>query len=183
MAFDAWMAEDFGDSRFDLGRAVYEYMVRYYYRSAHFSRVMVSKDAQQDILSFLLAYAPKNCSDSEQWFQERIARLSVADAIVARDYHRYLGEQSKRIAELAKEENYLIAGLFVSRRDGCGSPLMRCLLEQAKDEAYESLYLWADANCNCEYYRRHGFEQVARFDQTPFLEAQKLDILVFKKTL
>ena len=181
MAFNAWMQEDFGDTRFDLGRLVYEYMVRYYFRSAHFSRVMVPREAPHDVLSFLLAYRPQEQTPAQDWLEKQLSKVSATDAQVALQYQRYLSTQSQRISDLAQEQNYLIAGLFISRRPGCGSPLMRALLEQAQNEGFDSLYLWADANCNCQYYQRHGFVQAARFEQSAFIEDQKLDIVVFKK--
>lgn len=178
LAFDAWMQEDLAGHRAELGRIVYGYMARYYFRNPQYSRI--SSSDSQSVDSFLLAYHPKDESDADQWLEDQLEMLSSSEQKIAKEYRHYLKAQSARLAQAA-EGNYLIAGLFVSCKKGAGAPLMKALIEQCEAEGYEGLYLWADSACNHTYYERRGFEKVAHHRDCEFVAGQKFDIFVFRK--
>jgi hypothetical protein len=131
--------------------------------------------------AFLLAYRPQDETLADEWFKANIDSLTEKERQIAHEYRAYLQAQSKRLAEAASG-HYLIAGLFVSCKRGAGAPLMQMLLEQCEKEGYESLYLWADSACNYSYYEKRGFEKVGFHRDCEFVDGQKFDIYVFRKT-
>ena len=178
LAFNAWMAADLPGHRSELGCFIYGYMARYYFRNPQYSRV-ASADGQT-IDAFLLAYRPGDETDADDWFDANIGRLNEQERRIALEYQTYLKTQSKRLSSVA-EGNYLVAGLFISCKKGAGAPLMQMLLEQCKQEGFDSLYLWADSACNHTYYEKRGFITVAHHADCDFVDGQKFDIFVFRK--
>lgn len=179
LAFDAWMQEDLAGHRPELGHFVYGYMARYYFRNPQYSRVASSNGETMD--AFLLAYRPEDSTKANAWFDANVGRLNDHERRIAEEYRSYLTTQSKRLSAVA-EGHYLVAGLFVSCKRGAGAPLMQMLLEQCENEGYESLYLWADSACNHGYYEKRGFIKAAHHRNCDFVDGQKFDIYVFKKT-
>lgn len=179
LAFDAWMNEDLPGHRSELGRFIYGYMLRYYFRNGEYSRVTSADERSID--AFLLAYRPQDETLADEWFKANIDSLTEKERQIANEYRAYLQAQSKRLADAASGY-YLIAGLFVSCKRGAGAPLMQMLLEQCEKEGYESLYLWADSACNYSYYEKRGFEKVGFHRDCEFVDGQKFDIYVFRKT-
>lgn len=179
LAFDAWMKEDLPGHRSELGRFVYGYMARYYFRNSEYSRI-ASVDGKS-IDAFLLAYRPEDETQADVWFDANIGFLKVDEQRIALQYRTYLKTQSHRLSDAA-QGHYLVAGLFVSCKKGAGAPLMQKLLEQCEAEGYEGLYLWADSACNHTYYEKRGFERVAHHRDCEFVDGQKFDIFVFRKS-
>ena len=49
---------------------------------------------------------------------------------------------------------------FISRKKGCGTPVLNALIERLRSRGVEWLYFWTDCTCNWQYYVKHGFEQI-----------------------
>ena len=179
LAFNAWMAEDLPGYRPELGRFVYGYMARYYFRNSDYSRIASEDGAAVD--AFLLAYRPQDETSADLWFEANIGLLQAEEQRIATEYRTYLKTQTQRLSEAALG-HYLVAGLFVSCKKGAGAPLMQKLLQQCEAEGYEALYLWADSACNHTYYEKRGFEKVGYHRDCEFVDGQKFDIFVFRKT-
>ena len=65
--------------------------------------------------------------------------------------------------------------LFLSMKSGVGSKLLHNVEAIAQKKGVKKLYLWADATCDYEYYRKRGYSEAAHFTNNilPQLGAQE----------
>ena len=161
-----------------LQRFVFEGMVRYYYRNSNLS-VKAVDDAMQ---GFLLAFEYSDDDASKAWFVAEAVHFNNREQEVARVYHDYLlynGQQLKR--EMGADD--VLLGLFLSRQPGCGKRLLHEVAAKAEQQGKRSLYLWADATCDCDYYGRHGFKTVAYFENKEIPLLGNLATYIYRRDL
>ena len=142
-----------------LRQFVFEGMVRYYYRNSSLS-AKAGDDAMQ---GFLLACGYGDDDASKSWFASQVKQFTPHEQEVAHVYHDYLlrnGQELKR--EMGSDD--VLMGLFLSRQPGCGKRLLYEVADKAQQQGKRSLYLWADATCDYDYYARNGFKVVASFE-------------------
>ena len=87
---------------------------------------------------------------------------------------RYLSYNGQKVRALANPEDLLLC-LFLSMKSGVGSKLLHNVEAIAQKKGVKKLYLWADATCDYEYYRKRGYSEAAHFTNNilPQLGAQE----------
>ena len=161
-----------------LRRFVFEGMVRYYYRNSNLS-VKAVDDAMQGLL---LAFEYSDDDASKVWFSAGAAHFNKREQEIAQVYHDYLlhnGQQLKR--EMGADD--VLLGLFLSRQPGCGKRLLQEVAAKAEQQGKRSLYLWADATCDYDYYGRHGFKTVAYFENKGIPLLGNLATYIYRRDL
>ena len=133
---------------------LYEAMVRYYYRSEAFSLKMTDEDGMQ---GFLLAAPLSERDNSQSWLKQSLQHFACEEQDLVYDYLRYLSYNGQKVRALANPEDLLLC-LFLSMKN-----------------SVKKLYLWADATCDYEYYRKRGYSEAAHFTNNilPQLGAQE----------
>lgn len=147
-------------------RFVFEGMVRYYYRNSNLSVKAVGGAMQ----GFLLACDYSDDDASKDWFATEAVHFTQREQEVASVYHDYLLHNGQQLKREMRPGDVLL-GLFLSRQPGCGKRMLHEVAAKAQQQGKRSLYLWADATCDYDYYARNGFKTVACFEnrQMPLL--------------
>ena len=150
---------------------LYEAMVRYYYRSEAFSLKMTDEDGMQ---GFLLAAPLSERDNSQSWLKQSLQHFECEEQDLVYDYLRYLSYNGQKVRALANPEDLLLC-LFLSMKSGVGSKLLHKVEAIAQKNSVKKLYLWADATCDYEYYRKRGYSEAAHFTNNilPQLGAQE----------
>ena len=150
---------------------LYEAMVRYYFRSESFSFKLSDDDGMQ---GFLLAAPLAERDHSQAWLTKALAPFTCEEQDLVYNYLRYLSYNGQRVRALSKPEDLLLC-LFLSMKSGVGSKLLHNVEAIAQKKGVKKLYLWADATCDYEYYRRRGYSEAAHFTNNilPQLGAQE----------
>lgn len=158
---------------------LYEAMVRYYLRSTEFSFQFTDDEGMQ---GFLLA-APLAARDhSQAWLRQSLAKFNREEQDLVYNYLHYLSYNGQRVRELA-QENALLLCLFLSRKAGVGSTLLRHVEKVAQAQGISSLYLWADATCDYAYYRRRGYSEAGHFQNKILPALGEQETWIYSKTL
>lgn len=154
-------------------------MVRYYFRSTEFSFKLTDAEGMQ---GFLLA-APLAARDhSQAWLRQALVQFNREEQDLVYNYLRYLSYNGQRVRELA-QENSLLLCLFLSRKAGVGSTLLRHVEKVAQAQGISRLYLWADATCDYAYYRRRGYSDAAHFQNKILPALGEQETWIYKKNL
>ncbi|WP_443685527.1 hypothetical protein [Phascolarctobacterium succinatutens] len=150
---------------------LYEAMVRYYYRSEDFSLKMTDAEGMQ---GFLLAAPLSERDNSQSWLKQSLQHFECEEQDLVYDYLRYLSYNGQKVRALANPEDLLLC-LFLSMKSGVGSKLLYNVEAIAQKKGVKKLYLWADATCDYEYYRKRGYSEAAHFTNNilPQLGAQE----------
>lgn len=162
-----------------LKTVLYEAMVRYYFRSTEFSFKLTDAEGMQ---GFLLA-APLAARDqSQSWLKQALVQFNREEQDLVYNYLRYLSYNAQRVRELA-QENSLLLCLFLSRKTGVGSALLRQVEQVAQANGVNTLYLWADATCDYAYYRRRGYSEAAHFQNKILPALGEQETWIYSKAL
>ena len=162
-----------------LKNGLYEAMVRYYFRSTEFSFKLTDAEGMQ---GFLLA-APLAARDhSQDWLKQVLVQFNGEEQDLVYNYLRYLSYNGQRVRELA-QENALLLCLFLSRKAGVGSALLRQVEQVAQANGVNTLYLWADATCDYAYYRRRGYSEAAHFQNKILPALGEQETWIYSKAL
>lgn len=155
----------------DLKSVLYEAMVRYYFRSVSFSFKLSDDDGMQ---GFLLAAPLRERDNSQSWLKQSLQHFECEEQDLVYDYLRYLSYNGQKVRALANPEDLLLC-LFLSMKSGVGSKLLHNMEAIAQKKGVKKLYLWADATCDYEYYRKRGYSEAAHFTNNilPQLGAQE----------
>ena len=160
-------------------QVLYEAMVRYYYRNGDYSYKVVDAQGMQ---GFLLAGLPENGPYKGAWLQEAGRCLACSEQRLLDGYHDYLAYNALQLEKYV-EQDALLLHLFLSRRPGCGQKLLQQLVELAAAAQRGSMLLWSDETCDYAYYRKNGFQQLAKFSNSKSAELGKLQTLIYKKII
>ena len=154
-------------------------MVRYYFRSTEFSFKLTDAEGMQ---GFLLA-APLAARDpSQAWLKQALVQFNREEQDLVYNYLRYLSYNGQRVRELA-QENALLLCLFLSRKAGVGSTLLRHVEKVAQAQGISRLYLWADATCDYAYYRRRGYSEAVHFQNKILPALGEQETWIYSKAL
>lgn len=167
-----------------LKHVLYEALVRYYLRSSSFSfklsegalptnkqeeatnaHTSESLSKAATMQGFLLA-APLAARDSSQsWLKAALKPFASEEQDLVYNYLRYLSYNGQQVRKLAECHGALalVLYLFLSRKAGVGSTLLRNIEEVARAHGLTQLYLWADATCDYDYYLRRGYRAAGHF--------------------
>ena len=69
--------------------------------------------------------------------------------------------------------------MLLSMKSGVGSKLLHNVEAIAQKNSVKKLYLWEDATCDYEYYRKRGYSEAAHFTNN-ILPAVVLSIVLRK---
>ena len=163
----------------DLKSVLYEAMVRYYFRSVSFSFKLSDDDGMQ---GFLLAAPLFERDHSQAWLKQALAPFTCEEQDLVYNYLRYLSYNGQRVRALSKPEDLLL-GLFLSRRSGVGSRLLKKVETVARALGIKKLFLWADATCDYAYYRRRGYSEAAQFTNKLLPELGAQETWIYSKEL
>lgn len=163
----------------DLKSVLYEAMVRYYFRSVSFSLKVSDDNGMQ---GFLLAAPLSERDHSQAWLKKALAPFTCEEQDLVYNYLRYLSYNGQRVRALSKPEDLLLC-LFLSRKSGVGSRLLKNVEAAAKEQGIKKLFLWADATCDYDYYRRRGYSEAEQFTNTLLPELGAQETWIYSKEL
>ena len=123
---------------------------------------------------FLLAAPLSERDNSQSWLKQNLQHFECEEQDLVYDYLRYLSYNGQKVRALANPEDLLLC-LFLSMKSGVGSKLLHNVEAIAQKNSVKKLYLWADATCDYEYYRKRGYSEAAHFTNNilPQLGAQE----------
>ena len=160
-----------------LKNVLYEAMVRYYFRSEEFSFKLEDEHGMQ---GFLLAAPLHERDKSQGWFKGELAPFNNEEQDLVYNYLRYLSYNGQKVRALAQDDD-LILCLFLSRKAGVGSKLLKNIEAVAQMQGINKLYLWADATCDYAYYRRRGYSACLQFTNDIFADLGAQETWVYRK--
>ena len=73
--------------------------------------------------------------------------------------------------------------LFLSMKSGVGSKLLHNVEAIAQKKGVKKLYLWADATCDYEYYRKRGYSEAAHFTNNILPQLGVQETWIYSKEL
>ena len=158
---------------------LYEAMVHYYFRSESFSLKVSDDNGMQ---GFLLAAPLSERDHSQAWLKKALAPFTCEEQDLVYNYLRYLSYNGQRVRALSKPEDLLLC-LFLSRKSGVGSRLLKNVEAAAKEQGIKKLFLWADATCDYAYYRRRGYSEAAQFTNKLLPELGAQETWIYSKEL
>lgn len=162
-----------------LKNVLYEAMVRYYYRSEVFSLKMTDEDGMQ---GFLLAAPLSERDNSQSWLKQSLQHFECEEQDLVYDYLRYLSYNGQKVRALANPEDLLLC-LFLSMKSGVGSKLLHNVEAIAQKNGVKKFYLWADATCDYEYYRKRGYSEAAHFTNNILPQLGVQETWIYSKEL
>lgn len=162
-----------------LKNVLYEAMVRYYFRSEEFSFKLEDEHGMQ---GFLLAAPLQKRDKSQAWLKDALAPFSDKEQALVYNYLRYLSYNGQKVRALAKADDLLLC-LFLSRKAGVGSKLLKNIEAVAQAQGINKLYLWADATCDYAYYRRRGYSEMMQFTNDIFADLCAQETWIYRKCM
>ena len=78
---------------------------------------------------------------------------------------------------------FLLLCLFLSMKSGVGSKLLHNVEAIAQKNGVKKLYLWADATCDYEYYRKRGYSEAAHFTNNILPQLGVQETWIYSKEL
>lgn len=178
LTYSVWHDELAEESR-KLQSFVYEAMTRYYFRSSSFS-FKITEDGL--MRGFLLAAQPSDKDCSRLWFRQNVAAFPARERRVAERYMEYLSFNGRQLERYISEDTLLL-WLFLSRKAGGGSRLLRRVEMAARAAGLGKMLLWADETCDAGYYHKKGFYLAGKFINDKLLQLGSQKTMVFLKAI
>lgn len=158
---------------------LYEAMVRYYFRSEEFSFKLKDEHGMQ---GFLLAAPLHERDKSQAWLKGALAPFGDKEQDLVYNYLRYLSYNGQKVRALVQDDD-LILYLFLSRKAGVGSKLLKNIEVVAQAQGINKLYLWADATCDYEYYKKRGYSACLQFTNDIFADLGEQETWIYSKNV
>ena len=155
MAASVWGKEQ-GAYGAEVARVFCGHLSRYSLYSSELALQAVDEDGLQAIA---FAWMPGDTNDADVWMRNQFATLSEEERNTLLTNENYLKRIDAEILEKMVPNSAKLS-FFISRKKGCGTPVLNALIERLRSRGVEWLYFWTDCTCNWQYYVKHGFEQI-----------------------
>ena len=150
------MGKEQGAHGAEVARVFCGHLSRYSLYSSELALQAVDEDGLQAIA---FAWMPGDTNDADVWMRNQFATLSEEERNTLLTNENYLKRIDAEILEKMVPNSAKLS-FFISRKKGCGTPVLNALIERLRSRGVEWLYFWTDCTCNWQYYVKHGFEQI-----------------------
>lgn len=154
MASEVWGDRE-GSEEFT--RVFCGHLARYSCYTPELALQLTDEDGLQAIA---FGWMPGDTNDADEWVASQMAGLSEEERNHVLLNVNYLKRTDAELQEKMVPGKSAKLSFFISRKPGCGTPLLEKLIGLLCERSVEWLYLWSDCTCNWQYYIRHGYEQI-----------------------
>ena len=179
VAFPLWSPR-VGDSAFR--RFYVEFIVRNNISENNYHFELVDSNSNEFLASAFFTRKGDSCK-VEEWYQNESSEF-LNDLLSSIDVNRkYLRMMDERTLSYMQKDDIKLS-LFVSRKSGAGSILLKEICKKLKEEGWKNLFLWTDCECNWSWYSKHNFTLIQEDSYKPFCnESLDFKTYIFKKSL
>ena len=150
------MGKEQGAHGAEVARVFCGHLSRYSLYSSELALQAVDEDGLQAIA---FAWMPGDTNDADVWMRNQFATLSEEERNTLLTNENYLKRIDAEILEKMVPNSAKLS-FFISRKKGCGTPVLNALIERLRSRGVEWLYFWTDCTCNWQYYVNHGYEKI-----------------------
>lgn len=155
---------------------IYDFTFEYYDLNRNFSFAISDEKPN----AYLLSYRKEDKNNKLKEYLDKIKIFNKDEQQKLIEVFKFIDFSSKKVKNLISE-NDIIIGLFVSIKKGCGSELLKKLNETCLKNNINNIYLWSDDTCNFQYYIKHNFILVEKFNYR--VNEKIINTLIFKKEI
>ena len=162
-----------------------EFIVRNNIYDLELSMQLTDESRQEcdKLLSAAFATRKTDRNNAREWLAEHSKNVSVSERISLSMVIEYLEYMDRKTLSFMNDDDIKLS-LFVSRKKGAGSALLKQMTEKLKGIGYRNMYLWTDVDCNWQWYTKNGYTYVSEETYVPFSdEYRDYKTFIFKKAL
>lgn len=141
----------------EFNRVFCGHLARYSFYTPELALQMTDEDGLQAIA---FGWMPGDTNDADEWVENQMDGLTDEERQAIRCNVEYLKRTDAELQRKMEHGKSAKLSFFISRKSGCGAPLLSRLTELLQERGVEWLYLWSDCTCNWTYYVHHGYMQI-----------------------
>ena len=140
-------------------------------------------DADGTLLAAAFFARKGDTSSVDAWFARESQRFPAEWRAASGMSRTYLSLMDERTLSLMTGDDIKLS-LFVSRKPGAGSRILKQTCSRLRAEGWKNLFLWTDCDCNWQWYGKHGFTLLQEDRYEPFSsEHEDYKTYIFQKEL
>ena len=160
-----------------------EYIIRNNIWENDYRFQLVDTHAKSEILSAGFFARKEDTCIVEEWFSRESQHFPEEWKRASEMSRRYLTMMDEETLAFMNDDDIKLS-LFISRKQGAGSYLLKKCCQMLRDQGWKNLFLWTDCECNWQWYIKHGFTLLQEASYEPFSSKDEdYKTYIFKRKL